>query len=136
MIGQYRRKFRIEEIRELLRPGNSLVPIVGGAPELGAEAQIVEEPKVVLAPASALQEGSLWMLAEQTRRQPFQMTLTVHRPEQSYIFELETFILETKSEPLSWGSSSGPGHLAAGLQWTKWTATGMMLSGVQRAVKP
>jgi hypothetical protein len=136
MIGQYRRKFRIEEIRELLRPGNSLVPIVGGAPELGAEAQIVEEPKVVLAPASALQEGSLWMLAEQTRRQPFQMTLTVHRPEQSYIFELETFILETKSEALSWGSSSGPGHLAAGAQWTKWTATGMMLSGVQRAVKP
>jgi hypothetical protein len=124
MIG--RRKFRVEEIRHMLGPGASVVPIIGGAPELGAEAQLVKSPDIVLAPASALEEGDVGLLRALTGMVGDRVTLLVGN---KAVFELENFrVEEVRVEPQMWGSSM------ASVEWVQWTARGVMLNGVKRRV--
>jgi hypothetical protein len=122
--GRPIRKFHVEEIRELLKPGTAMVPIIGGVPELAAEAQFVDAPKVELAPASALREGRLddlfaGVFSQSEEPELFAsqaLTLIVHGTRPA-VFHLPSFTIDLKWEYTR--------RLDSFDRWVEWTARGL-----------
>lgn len=129
------RKFRIDEIADLMGPGARVVPIIGGGPEWGAEAEIVKAPQIVLAPGSALQEGTMWdlrELVEQERVRPVRLTLMlVAQSGRRVVYEVDSLVTELKTRPLTWGSGNLGGRVA---EWAEWTMKGQFIPNTQRKV--
>jgi hypothetical protein len=101
------------DILKLFGAGAAIVPIIGGTPDISAEARLIEPAKIIPAPASSI-EGSVVYPGMFDLREPVSLTVIIERPSgQRQVIQGKTFILKCDYTLKEFTSPIGPVEVIA-----------------------